>query len=259
MLLEESVAVVTGGGRAIGREIALRLAAEGSDVVLAARSVEAMEAVAAEIRQAGRQALVVPMDLADPASVAEGSARVLETFGRVDLLVNNSGVAGPSKPLWEIEPGEWEETFRVNVTGAYLACRAFLPAMIEARRGSIVFIGSVTGKRPLLNRTPYAASKMALVGLVRTLASEVGPFGVRVNLISPGAVEGERLDWVLEQQAAARGISVEEARTEFARGAPLRRLVTAGDVARATVFLASSHAAAITGEDLNVNAGVAMY
>jgi len=259
VLLENSVAVVTGAGRAIGREIALHLAAEGADVVLAARSVGAMEEAAAKIRDTGRRALVVSMDLADPSSVAAGAMRALDEFGRVDVLVNNSGVGGPSKPLWEIEPAEWEDTFRVNVTGTYLACRAFLPSMIEAGHGAVVVIGSMTGKRPLVNRTPYAASKMALVGLVRTLATEVGPSGVRVNLISPGAVEGERLDWVLEQQAAARGVSVEAARADFSSASPLHRLVTAQDVARATAFLASPQAAAITGEDLNVSAGLAMY
>lgn len=259
MLLENSVAVVTGGGRAIGRAIALNLAAEGADVVLAARSVEAMEEVAGQIRDVGRRALVVPMDLVEPASIAAGAQRALEEFGRVDVLVNNSGVGGPSRPLWEIEPAEWDETFRVNVTGAYLACRSFLPSMIEARRGSVVFIGSVSGKRPLVNRTPYTSSKMALVGLVRTLATEIGPYGLRANLISPGAVEGERLDWVLEQQAAARGVSVEQARAEFSSASPLHRLVTAQDVAHATAYLASSRAAAVTGEDLNVSAGLAMY
>ena len=259
MLLENTVAVVTGGGRAIGRAIALNLAAEGADVVLAARSVEPMEEVAGQIRDCGQRALVLPMDLADPASVARGAQRALEEFGRVDVLVNNSGVGGPSRPLWEIEPQEWEETFRVNVTGSYLACRAFLPSMIQAGSGAVVFIGSASGKRPLVNRTPYTASKMALVGLVRTLATEVGPYGVRANLISPGAVEGERLDWVIEQQASARGVSVKQARADFSSASPLHRLVTAQDVARATVFLASSHAAAITGEDLNVSAGLAMY
>lgn len=218
-----------------------------------------MEEVARLICQLGRRALVVPMDVADETSVQQGALQVLEEFGRVDLLVNSSGVGGPSKPLWEIGPQEWEDTFRVNVMGAYLVSRAFLPSMVAAGTGSVVFIGSVTGKRPLVNRTPYAASKMALVGLVRTLSTEAGAHGIRVNLISPGAVEGERLAWVLEQQAAARGISVEESRDAFASASPLHRLVTARDVARAVAFLGSSHAAAITGEDMNVNAGLAMY
>lgn len=182
--------------RAIGREIALHLAQEGADVALASRSVSAMQEVAALVRGLGRDVLVVPMDVADEDAVASGAARVLEAFGRVDVLVSNSGIGGPSRPLWQVEPHEWEETFRANVTGAYLVCRAFLPTMVEAGSGSIVLIGSMTGKRPLVNRTPYAASKTALTGLVRTLAAEAGPHGVRVSLASPAAaaITGEDLN-----------------------------------------------------------------
>ena len=259
MLLHGAVAVVTGAGTGIGREISLRLAAEGADVVLTGRSTDAMEEVAGQVRAQGRRALAVAMDLRDPASI-EAAARTAEKeFGRVDVLVNNSGVGGPSKPLWEMGVEEWEDTFRVNVTGTMLACKAFLPGMIARRSGSVVVIGSVTGKRPLVNRTPYAASKTALIGLVRTLAWEVGPHGIRVNLVSPGGVEGERINWVLEQQAKARGISVEEARADFAEGSPLKRLVRAGDVADTVAYLASPRAASITGDDINVSAGLAMY
>ena len=259
MLLDGSVAVVTGAGTGIGREIALRLAAEGADVVLTGRSTEAMDDVAEQVRDAGRRALPIAMDLREPASIEAAAAAAEKEFGRVDVLVNNSGVGGPSAPLWEMPLDEWEDTFRVNVTGTMLACKAFLPGMIARRSGSVVVIGSVTGKRPLVNRSPYAASKTALIGLVRTLAWELGPHGIRANLVSPGGVEGPRIDWVLEQQAASRGITVEEARAEFAGGAALQRLVSAQDVANTVAFLASSRAAAITGDDINVSAGLVMY
>lgn len=259
MLLDGSVAAVTGAGTGIGRVIALRLAAEGADVVLLGRSTGPMEDVAEEVRAAGRRAQVVPLDLRDPASVQDAAAAVTAGLGEVDVLVNNSGVGGPSAPLWEVDPAEWEDTFRVNVTGTFLVCRAFLPGMVERGRGSVVVIGSMTGKRPLVNRTPYAASKTALIGLVRTLASEVGPHGIRVNLVSPGPVEGERIRWVIERQAQARGISVEEARAEFTSGSPLGRLVPPGDVADAVAWLASPRAASVTGEDLNVSAGLVVY
>jgi NAD(P)-dependent dehydrogenase (short-subunit alcohol dehydrogenase family) len=120
-------------------------------------------------------------------------------------------------------------------------------------------IGSVTGKRPLQNRTPYAASKLALVGLVRTLAWEVGEYGIRANVVSPGPVEGERLGKVIEGQAKARRLTIEAAGEELAAGSPLRRFTPAQDVAEAVVFLASDAAASVTGEDLNVSAGLAMY
>ncbi len=259
MLLDGSVAVVTGAGTGIGREIALRMADEGADMVLTGRSEGPMQEVAELVRGAGRRALVVPMDLRDADSI-EAAARAAEAeFGRVDVLVNNSGVGGPSKPLWELSAEEWEDTFRVNVTGTFLVCKAFLPGMVARKSGSVVVIGSITGKRPLVNRTPYAASKTALIGLVRTLAWEVGSLGIRVNLVSPGGVEGERLEWVFEQQAAARGITVEEARADFAGGSALQRLVSPRDVADTTVYLASSRAAAITGDDVNVAAGLVMY
>lgn len=254
-----SVAAVTGAGTGIGRAITLRLAAEGADVVLTGRSTGPMAEVADRVRAAGRRALVVPMDLRDADSV-EAAARAAETeFGRVDVLVNNSGIGGPSAPLLEMPLAEWEDTLRVNVTGTMLACRAFLPGMVARGSGSVVVIGSATGKRPLVNRTPYAASKAALVGLVRTLAWELGSSGVRVNLVSPGGVEGPRIDWVIEQQAASRGITVEQARAEFAGGAALQRLVDPEDVAHAVAFLASARAAGVTGEDLNVSAGLVMY
>jgi NAD(P)-dependent dehydrogenase (short-subunit alcohol dehydrogenase family) len=259
MLLDGAVAVVTGAGTGIGREISLRLAAEGADVVLTGRSTEAMEEVAELVRSVGRRALPVAMDLREPASIEAAARAAEEEFGRVDVLVNNSGVGGPSKPMWEIDTEEWEDTFRVNVTGTFLACKAFLPGMVARRSGSVVVIGSITGKRPLVNRTPYAASKTALIGMVRTLAWELGPHGIRINLVSPGGVEGERIKWVLEQQAVARGITVEEARADFADGSPLKRLVPAGDVADTVVYLASPRAASITGDDINVSAGLVMY
>ncbi len=259
MLLKEKVAVITGAGRGIGRAIALAYVQEGAQVVLAARSVEALQETQAEIARLGGTGIVLPTDISDPDAIEALVTQTLAHYGRIDILVNNSGIGGPSAPLWEIVPSEWEETFKVNVTGTYLCCRAFLPHMIKQRAGGIVIIGSMTGKRPLLNRTPYAASKMALGGLARTLAWETGPYNIRVNVISPGPVEGKRIEWVIRTQAEAKGISVDEARQQFTSGSPLGKLITASDVADAAVFLASDKAKAITGEDLNVSAGNVMY
>ncbi len=259
MELHDKIAVVTGGGRGIGRAIALAYAREGAELVLAARSKEALEETKAMVEALGRRALVVPTDIRQEESVRDLAEQTISAFGRLDILVNNSGVAGPSATLWEISPAEWEGTFAVNVTGTFLCCRAFLPSMIERRSGCIVILSSMTGKRPLYARTPYAASKMALVGLARTLAWEVGPYGIRVNTSSPGPVEGERIEWVIRKQAEAQGISLEEARRQFTSSSPLVRLIPASDVAEAAVFLASDKAASITGEDLNVSAGTVMY
>jgi NAD(P)-dependent dehydrogenase (short-subunit alcohol dehydrogenase family) len=131
--------------------------------------------------------------------------------------------------------------------------------MIERGRGSIVVIGSTTGKRPLYGRTPYAASKLGLVGLVRTLAVELGPLGVRVNLISPGAVAGPRIEGVIRAQARAAGMSYEAVHEEATKTTPLRRLIPPEDIAAAAIFLASDASASTTGEDLNVSGGLAMH
>lgn len=252
-------AIVTGAGRGLGRAIALGLAAEGAAVALAGRSLEALEETARAITDKGGRALVAPADVTSATELAGLAAATLRAFGAIDLLVANSGIGGPSAPLWELDPQEWEQTQAVNVTGVFLSCRAVLPAMIERGAGGIVVIGSMTGKRPLVHRTAYATSKTALIGLVRTLAAETGPHGVRVNLVSPGAVEGERIEWVIRAQAQARGISTDEARAAFSSASPMQRLVTAEEVADVVAFLASDRALGLTGQDLNVSAGTVMY
>lgn len=259
MKLDGKIALVTGAGRGIGREIALTCAAEGADVILAARSVDALIEVADEIAQTGRKTQVIETDVTDRSSVESMVNRSLDEWGRIDLLVNNSGIAGPSAPSWQVSLEEWNETIAVNLTGVFSCCQLVLPSMIERRSGAIVNIGSIVGKRPLLNRAPYAASKAALIGLTRTLAEEVGPHQVRVNLISPGTVEGDRIDWVIEQQAKALGRDVDDVRAQFVDTTPLRRLVSAREVANAVTFLGSDEASGITGADLNVTSGLVMY
>jgi len=257
--LRDDVVLVTGAGRGIGRAIALRCASEGARLVLAGRSLAPLEEVAGEVRAAGAEALVVSADVRDAGSTAAMAGRALEEFGRVDVLVANSGIAGPTAPLWEVSPEEWEETHAVNVRGVFLSCRAVLPSMIERRSGAVVVVGSMSGKRPLAKRTAYASSKTALIGLTRSLAWETGPFGVRVNLISPGPVSGLRLDAVQSAQAELSGRPVAEVRAEHLRNSPLHRLVSPEQVADTVVFLSCAESAAVSGEDLNVSAGATMY
>jgi NAD(P)-dependent dehydrogenase (short-subunit alcohol dehydrogenase family) len=252
-------ALVTGAGKGIGREIALAFARAGAEVGLSGTDNASLIETRDLISGFGGSAVVAPADIRSPDQVAGMVNRVLDTLGRIDVLVCNSGVPGPSARLWEISPVDWEETLRVNLTGTFLCCRAVLPAMIERRTGSIIVVGSITGKRPLQGRTPYATSKLGLVGMVRTLAWETGPHGIRVNLISPGYVAGARIDRVIEAQAQVRQIPARDARAELVGASPLGRLTHPEDVAAGAVFLASSAAASITGEDLNVAAGVVMY
>lgn len=254
-----SVAVVTGAGRGLGREIAIALAGAGADVVLAGRDPSTLEATAEVVAGAGAATLCVRTDVTSEEDVVALGRASLDRFGVVDAVIANSGVGGPSGPLWKLDREAWEETFAVNVTGVFLSARAFLPSMLERGRGSIVVIGSMTGKRPLWGRTPYAASKLALVGLVRTLAVEAAPSGVRVNLVSPGPVAGERMDWVFRAQAEGRDISVEEAREEMVAQIPIGRLIEPREVADAVVSLTLGTLSAVTGADLNVSGGMVMY
>ncbi|HEX4716717.1 MAG TPA: SDR family oxidoreductase [Ktedonobacteraceae bacterium] len=259
MLLQDKIAVITGGGRGIGRAIAQAYAREGAHLVLAARDVVALQEARALVAEYQRDVLVIPLDLRQEESVQVLAEQALAHFGHIDILVNNSGIAGPTAPLWEISPEQWRETLEVDLIGPYLCCHAFLPSMLARRSGNILMIGSMTGKRPLFGRTPYAAAKLGLVGLVRTLAWEVGPHNIRVNLISPGPVEGERIGRVLEGMASAQGISNEEARRLFLRDSPLGRMAPPADVANAAVFLASDLSGSTTGEDYNVSGGIVMY
>lgn len=256
---DRRVTVVTGASQGIGRELAVAFAAVGDAVVLAARSREGLEETAIAVTAAGGEPLIVPTDVTDIDSVASMANMVLQRYGSVDVLINNSGIGGPSGMLWELDPQEWADTFSVNVHGVFLVSRTLLPSMIERGSGSVVNIGSISGKRPLFGRSAYTSTKLALVGLTRTLAVEAGQYGVRVNLISPGFVAGPRLDWVVSSQAAARGVPEEAVEASFSNEAALNRLTEAKDVADAALFLASDAARAITGADLNVNSGVVMY
>ena len=180
--------------------------------------------------------------------------------GHFEILVNNAGVAGPTAPLGDITLEEWNETVAVNLTGVFLACKAALPYLSVLEHGKIVNIGSVTGKQPLLNRTPYAAAKLGVVGLTRTLAHEVGPYGISVNVISPWLVEGARLE-------DGRRIDVERARAHARRVARRddrgHRIQANGERRgrrRDTLFSSVRRAANnLTGQDINVAAGAVMY
>lgn len=258
-MADQRVAVVTGASQGIGRAIALELSASCDVVALAARNRVGLEETADMLAAAGGEPHVVETDVTDQASIAAMVDTVVGAHDGIDVLVNNSGVGGPSGRLWEVEPDEWMATFDVNVFGVFLVTRAVLPVMVERGSGAVIIVGSISGKRPLYGRSSYTTTKSALVGLTRTLAAEAGPDGIRVNLVSPGFVSGARLDWVIEAQAAARRLSPDEVRAEFEGESVLGRLTEAEDVARAVAFLASPDAAGMTGVDLDVNSGVVMY
>ena len=244
-------ALVTGAGNGLGRAIAVALAGAGARVLLVGRTEATLRATAALAGDEG-STRVAAADVSSPASV--DALRGSLAAENVCLLVNNAGIGGPVKPVTDIEPAEWDEVFGANVRSVYLMCRAFLPAMYERGSGDVVNVASVTGKRPLTRRTPYAASKMAVLGLTRTLAFEAGPCGVRVNSLSPGPCRGARMTRNFTREAAATGTTYEQAADAFVSRAALRRLVEEDEVALAV--LAMLRMPGLCGADIDLSAGM---
>jgi len=258
MRFRDRTVVVTGGGYGIGRVISLAFGREGAHVVLAARSRARLEAVAAELKALGTRPSVAELSVTDEAAVAAMVRDAHAASGRIDVLVNNAGIMGPTAAAHEVTAEEWRETLEVNVTGAFLCAKHVGGVMIEQKRGAIVNISSIAGRIGYALRSPYAASKWAMIGLSHSLAAELGPHGVRCNVVLPGPVEGERVQNVIALRAKAQGKTFEEAAEFFTRDLPLRRMVTAEEVATAVTFLASDEAAGITGQAINVDAGFRM-
>jgi len=259
--LEGRVALVTGAGRGIGRAISIALAQEGATLILTGRDLEALNETSKIISNIEKAPtpLVCKMDLLDSEGITTCVQSALEIFGHIDILVNNSGIAGKSAPLWELSESEWDEGIDTNLKGAFLVSKAVIPSMIERKSGSIIFIGSITGKRPLANRSVYAASKLGMVGMMRTLALELGRHGVRVNHISPGFVAGPRLNGVIAQVAKNENVSPEEMNNQWLEMIPTGRFISPENIAQGVLFLASDRSSGTTGEDLNISGGLVMY
>ncbi|MGH9864889.1 MAG: SDR family NAD(P)-dependent oxidoreductase [Candidatus Acidiferrales bacterium] len=260
MLLRDKVAIITGGGRGIGRAIAHRFAAEGAAVLVAARTSKEVNAVAAEIQSAGQKAAAISADV----SQESGCQRIVEEarkrFGQIDILVNNAGLLGPVKAVEEISPAEWDEVLAVNLRGPFLLSRLVLPEMYARSSGSIINISSVAAKAAFQWNSPYAASKAGLLGFTRTLAAESARKGVRVNAICPGPVPETEMSQTLGKGLAERlQTDPEKLFQGFLAGILQGRPQTADEVAAAALFLASSEASAITGQTMNVDGGMSFY
>ena len=260
MDLKNKIAIVTGGGQGIGQQIALRLAESGAIVVIADINEEGSHQTREMITQGnGPEPRVVPTDICHETQVVKMIEATLDIDQRINILVNNSGIMGPVKFIEDIDAAEWDDTMAVNLRGMFLCCKHTIPTMKNQGHGCIVNISSVTGKRPLTERTPYAASKMAVIGLSRTLAAEVGKWNIRVNSICPGAVTGPRFDKVIEGIMKFSGKSREQAMSERAFASALNRFVDPKYVAAMVAFLCTDDAAVVTGQDINVCAGSIMY
>ena len=260
MLLEGQVAVVTGGGRGIGRAIARRFAAEGAAVLVAARTPAEVQSVAQEIQKAGGLAAWVLADVSREADCARIVATAREKLGAIHVLVNNAGDYGPVKPVEEITPAEWDAVIAVHLRGAFLLTRLVLSEMYAQGSGVILNISSLSAKAAFAWGSPYAAAKAGLLGLTRSAAAEAARKGVRVNALCPGPVTETRMSEKLGKVLAQRlGVSPEKQLAEFLDQGLQGRAQTADEVAAAALFLVSSQASAITGQAVNVDGGMSFY
>jgi NAD(P)-dependent dehydrogenase (short-subunit alcohol dehydrogenase family) len=241
-------ALVTGGGTGLGAAITRALHSAGAAVVITGRRPEPLTALSQELERVDG----IVCDVADPAAVDRLAATVADR--EISIVINNAGIAGPVAPLTEIDVAAWDEVFDINVRGVFLVCKAFLPAMVARGAGDVINLASVSGKRPLVRRTPYCASKMAVIGLTSTLAFEVGPAGVNVNSLSPGPVDGPRMDRNFRLEAERSGRSYEEAVETFVSRAALGRMVTETEVGAAVLAMLAMPG--LCGADVDLSAGM---
>jgi NAD(P)-dependent dehydrogenase (short-subunit alcohol dehydrogenase family) len=258
--LQGITAIVTGGGRGIGRAIGLRLASEGASVLVAARTAAQVQSVAQEIIAAGGRAAWVAADVAGESDCARIVEAAESKLGPVSILVNNAGDYGPVKPVEEISPAEWDRVIAVHLRGAFLLTRLVLPGMYARGAGAILNISSLSAKAAFSWGSPYAAAKAGMLGLTRVAAAESARKGVRVNAICPGPVTETQMSKELGEKLALRmGVSADEELKGFLENILQGRGQTANEIAAAALFLVSDQASAITGQSLNVDGGMAFY
>jgi 3-oxoacyl-[acyl-carrier protein] reductase len=256
MKLAGQTALVTGAAKGMGRAISLRLAGEGADLVLAAREVPPLEAVAAEARALGRRTAVVRADVRDELDVQAMVASAIKTFDRIDILVNCAGTTGPIEtPVQELRVEDWDDLLAINLRGTFLPTKHVVPVMLRQRRGKIVNIAGTSGLRGYKLRAAYSSSKWAVRGFTRTVALEVGPHGINVNCVAPGIVAGDRMDKLCREKARKRGWTPERVYEEYVQEMALRRVTTAEDVANAVLFLCTEDSRNMTGQCLTVDGG----
>jgi NAD(P)-dependent dehydrogenase (short-subunit alcohol dehydrogenase family) len=248
------IALVTGGGRGIGREAALALASAGADVAVAARSGNELADTVAAIRAAGRRGEAIVCDVTERVQVEAMIAQVTSALGEPLILVNNAGIAGSAK-LTDTTDEMWDRMLRVNATGAFYCTRAVLPIMLQAKWGRIVNVASIAAKVGAPYIAAYAASKHALLGLTRAVAAEVATRGVTVNAVCPGYVDTGMTDASTANISEKTGRSEQDARKILEGFSPQGRLMTAGEVAALITFLCSQTARGITGQGILLDGG----
>jgi meso-butanediol dehydrogenase/(S,S)-butanediol dehydrogenase/diacetyl reductase len=254
MRFQGKIAVVTGAGRGIGRAIAMRLAEDGANIAVCDIDSDTAAETAARIKERGVKAIGLQLDVRDREGIEEMIRRVVNTWGRIDILINNAGIT-ISKPVIEFEEQEWDRTIDINLKGVFNCSQLVVRKMIEQGSGKIVNIASESGKTAKPEFSVYAASKFGVVGLTQGLAQEVARFGINVNAVCPGIVHTamwEELDRVL---AKRKGMKEGEGLSSRKELIPLGRLETPEDVAGVVAFLVSDDAAYMTGQSVNVTGG----
>jgi NAD(P)-dependent dehydrogenase (short-subunit alcohol dehydrogenase family) len=249
--------LVTGPAKGMGHAITRAIAEAGGDLILIGRDVAAIEETAQEMRALGRRVLVQKADVTSEADVLAAARAASEAFPTTLYgAVNVAGVTGPSgKAIWEHSVEDFRELFDVNVLGTFLVMKAMLPPLMALGAGSIVNIGGTFGFKGVRRSSLYGATKWTLRGMTKSAALEAGVAGVRVNMVSPGGVEGPRLTRQLGEEAEREGISLDERMTRFAATSALGKLSTAQDIADSVIFLLSNASRNITGQDLLVDGG----
>ncbi|MDD5094438.1 MAG: glucose 1-dehydrogenase [Dehalococcoidia bacterium] len=243
--LTDRVAIVTGAGKGIGKGIALGLAEAGANVVVVARTVEHIEATAAEVRALGRRTLAIPADVRNSEQVQNVVQKTIAEFGRIDILVNNVGGGGFPSSFMDISENRWDAVLRVNLKSCVICTQAVLKTMLGQRSGAIINIASGAGLVGTPRQAAYGAAKAAVVNLTDSLASELAPFNVRVNCIASGPIATEGLVETMS----------EAAKTELISHLAIKRLGTPQDIAAATVFLAADASEWVTGKTLQIDGG----
>ena len=238
--------LITAGASGIGFAMATAFQEAGADVWITDIDADAL----AEVPKSWQASVV---DAADEAGVEALVQNILARWGHLDVLCANAGIAGPTAALPEIELTEWQRCVSVNLEGAFLAAKHVAPSMIGAQRGAMIFTSSTAGINGFPYRAPYAAAKWGVIGLMKTVAMELGPHGIRANAICPGPVEGPRIDGVIAREAAAKGVSPNLIRDGYASGSSMRRLVEARDIAAMAVFLGSDAARYVSGQVIAVD------
>ena len=249
LMVQAPVVVISGAATGLGRRIAERFEEGG----FRAHVCDANPAAVQEFRASHPKAAASIVDVSDARQVDTWFDEIAAKYGRVDVLVNNAGIAGPTAPVEKIEPADWDRTIAVDLNGQFYCTRRAVPLLRAAGGGSIVNIASSAAFFGFPLRTPYAACKWALLGFTKTLAMELGPEGIRVNAICPGSIKGPRIDGVIERDAFARGMTAAQIRKLYERQVSLRQFVDAEDVANTAYFLASSQGRMISGQIIGVD------